>query len=49
MPTITEGRFLVLGGYLAFINYLVNHHNPIKERLYPEEAKDALDTILLWF
>ena len=39
LPTITEGRFLILGGYLVFINYLINKHQPIREKLYPEDVK----------
>lgn len=39
LPTITEGRFLILGGYLVFLNYLCNHHRPIREKLYPAEVK----------
>lgn len=39
LPTLTEGRFLVLGGYIVFLNYLMNHHRPIKEKLYPPEVK----------
>jgi glutathione S-transferase len=35
LPTITEGRFVILGGYLVFLNYLMNHHKQIRERLYP--------------
>lgn len=49
MPTITEGRFLILGGYLVFLNYLVNHHRPIRDKLYPVEVKPHIDKILLWF
>ena len=49
MPTITEGRFLILGGYLVFMNYLLNHHKAIREKLYPEEEKLQIDKILLWF
>jgi glutathione S-transferase len=39
LPTLTEGRFLVLGGYVVFLNYLVNHHKDIREKLYPAEYK----------
>ena len=35
IPTLTEGRFLILGGYLVFLNYLANHHKGIREKLYP--------------
>src|SRR5437868_2018667 len=33
LPTITEGRFLILGGYLVFLTYLANHHKAIREKL----------------
>ena len=35
LPTISEGRFLIIGGYIVFVNYLVNHHRPIRDKLYP--------------
>ena len=38
-PTITEGRFLVLGGYLVFLTHLANHHKSIREKLYPNDLK----------
>jgi glutathione S-transferase len=37
IPTITEGRFLILGGYLVFLTYLSNHHKSIRDKLYPQE------------
>ena len=49
LPTVTEGRFLILGGYLVFLNYLVNHHRGIKDKLYPQETKPQLDKMMLWF
>eukprot|EP00347_Sterkiella_histriomuscorum_P024508 403330868 len=49
LPTIQEGRFLILGGYLVFLNYLVNKHEPIRNKLYPLEVKPLIDKILLWF
>lgn len=39
IPTVTEGRFLILGGYRVFISYLVNHHRLIRDKLYPREEK----------
>ena len=32
-----------------FLNYLCNHHRPIREKLYPAEAKPQIDKLLLWF
>jgi hypothetical protein len=49
LPTLTEGRFLILGGYTVFLNYLMNHHKAIREKFYPNEAKQQIDKILLWF
>ena len=46
---MTEGRFLVLGGYLVFLNYLVGHHRIIKEKLYPDDLKGNIDKVLLWY
>jgi glutathione S-transferase len=37
LPTMTEGRFLILGGYLVFLSYLANHHKGIREKLYPAQ------------
>ena len=37
LPTVTEGRFLILGGYIVFLNYLVNHHREIRDKLYSDE------------
>lgn len=48
-PTITEGRFLVLGGYLVFLTHLANHHKKIKDKLYPVDQKQQIDKLLLWF
>ena len=49
IPTITEGRFQVLGGYPVFIKYLVNKHLNLREKLYPEDQRQAIDQLLLWF
>lgn len=49
LPTITEGRFLIIGGYLVFINYLVKHHEKIQAKLYSPDVKPQVDRILLWF
>jgi len=49
LPTITEGRFLILGGYLVFLTYLANHHKSIREKLYPQEEKIQVDKLMLWF
>ena len=48
VPTITEGRYLLLGGGIVFLNYLVNHHKQIREKLYPLDFKPLIDSILLW-
>ena len=48
-PTITEGRFLVLGGYLVFLTYLANHHKSIRDKLYPNDLKQQIDKYMLWF
>ena len=39
IPTITEGKYMVLGGSGLYIQYLVNAHKTIKENLYPESNK----------
>ncbi len=39
IPTIKESRFLILGGYVVFLNYLINYHHTIRERLCPKEEK----------
>ncbi len=49
IPTLTEGRFLVLGGYNVFLNYLCNHHQKIKEKLYQTQFKGEIDKHMLWF
>lgn len=48
VPTMTEGRYLLLGGSIVFINYLVNHHREIRDKLYPKDFKSLIDSILLW-
>ena len=49
LPTLTEDRFLVLGGYLVFLTYLVNHHKAIRDRLYPKEYETEINKLMLWF
>jgi glutathione S-transferase len=49
IPTLTEGRFLVLGGYLVFLNYLGNYHKTIKEKLYPSSSRNEIDKSMLWY
>ena len=39
LPTLAEGKFVILGGYQVFINYLVNHHLPVRDKLLPSEIK----------
>lgn len=36
IPTVTEGKYMVLGGSGLYITYLVNAHKNIKDALYPE-------------
>lgn len=49
VPTLTEGRFLLLGGYPVFLNYLGNYHRPVKEKLYPVLYKNEIDKAMLWY
>ena len=49
IPTITEGKYMVLGGSGLYIQYLVNAHKTIKETLYPENNKAEIDRHLSWF
>jgi len=49
VPTITEGKYLVLGGYQVFLQYLSSSHKSIKDRLYPEEYKGEIDKHMMWF
>ena len=49
IPTMAEGRFLVLGGYLVFLNYLANYHKPIRDKLYPQISKTEIDKTMLWY
>jgi glutathione S-transferase len=46
---LTEGRFLVIGGYQVFINYLKNNNSKVRDRLFPEEYRDGIDKHLNWF
>ena len=36
LPTITEGDYLVLGGYSVFLQYLSANHKLIKDKFYPD-------------
>ena len=49
IPTITEGRYMVLGGSGLYIQYLVNSHREVKEMLYPDANKAEIDRHLSWF
>jgi glutathione S-transferase len=33
LPTLKEGKFVVLGGYQVFINFLTQHHRSVHEKL----------------
>ena len=39
VPTITEGRTMVLAGYLQYLKYLVGHHKGLRDKLYPEALR----------
>lgn len=49
IPTIAEGRYLVLGNYTIFLTYLCNNHKRVKDKLYPAENKNEIDKHLQWF
>mmetsp|Transcript_3613 Transcript_3613/g.3560 ORF Transcript_3613/g.3560 Transcript_3613/m.3560 type:complete len:137 (+) Transcript_3613:185-595(+) len=49
IPTVTEGRFLILGGYMVFLNYLMNHHKAIRDKFQPLGKKNEIDKIMLWY
>ncbi len=49
LPTIIDGRFIILGGFNTFVSYLVNHHSAARKKFYPQEGKAEIDSILLWF
>ena len=49
IPTITEGKYIVLGGSGLNITYLLNAHKNVKEALYPDASKQEIDRHLSWF
>ncbi len=49
LPAMSEGRFLILGGYIVFLTYLANHHKAIREKLYPAQFKAEIDKVMLWY
>lgn len=49
IPMLTEGGFKILGGNNIFLLYLCNSHQRIKDKLYPNEARNEIEKHLAWF
>lgn len=49
VPTVVEGRQVIIGSFVTFLQYLMCNHNQIKSRLYPEDKRQQIDGTLHWF
>ena len=49
IPTITEGRFCVLGGYPVFLQFLANYHKQVKDKFRPNSKKDEIEKSIQWY
>ena len=49
IPMLTEGKFLVLGGYQVHLNFLCNNNKSIRDKLFPQDYKQDIDKHMNWF
>ena len=49
LPTLVEGRQVIIGGYVMCLRYLMSKHQQIRETLYPPDLKEHIDLMLEWF